>query len=94
MGDALLFVALSLGTYRIWRFLARDTLTEPFWSRIPGKLGEGWRCSWCLGTWLSLYLPSLVHHHVVTLEPHWLVWGVAVAAVVGFLGQIDDRLSE
>lgn len=94
MGDALLFVALCLGVFRLWRFLARDDITAPFHSRIPGKLGEGWRCAHCLGTWLSLGSAWLVHVHVVTLEPHWLVWGVAVAAVVGFLGQIDDRLSQ
>lgn len=94
MPEALLFVALSLGVFRLWRFLGRDEITQAFHSRIPGKLGDGWRCPFCLGTWLSLGMTWLAHRYVGTLEPHWLVWGVAVAAVVGFLGQIDDRLSE
>lgn len=91
--SGLLLVLLTLGVYRIWRFLAKDDITSFFHAHIPGKLGDGWRCAWCLGTWLSIGATYFVHTWFVKLEPHWGLWAAAVACGVGFLGEIDDRLS-
>lgn len=100
MSPALLFVALSLAAFRVWRLIGRDSITEPVRDWIgdrfkpTSKLLELLTCSWCLGTWIALLATFAVHHWLVTLEPHWLLWAVAVAGVVGLLGLIDEKLSE
>lgn len=95
------FVLLCLAVYRVFRLIARDDITSPL--RKPLHLGDGrvraWlrsgaECPWCLGSWLSVGATYVTHRYVYAMHPHWLLWAVAVACVVGFLGELDGRLSE
>lgn len=91
MSSWLLFVALSLSVYRVWRLVGKDDITAP----IRDKLGTGWvrqgaECPWCLGTWLSIASVYATHRWLVVLRPHWLLWAVGVACVVGLIGNVDS----
>lgn len=97
MSSALLFIALSLAVYRVFRLIGRDDITASFrdWvsdrlKRVP-KLLLFLTCEWCLGTWLSLASVYSTHRWLVPLEPHWLLWSVAVACVVGLIGTAVDK---
>lgn len=95
------FVLLGLASYRIWRFIGVDTVTEPFRDWITKvdeyhagrpqnyrqKLDEMITCPWCLGGWVTISWWVL-----------WQLWerGVivvsvplAIMAVVGYLGKAD-----
>lgn len=92
MSPALLFIALALASYRVWRLLGRDDITEPLRAPLPTFVLKGLTCPWCFGTWVAIASVYATHRWLVPLEPHWLLWAVAVASVVGFLGEIDRRL--
>jgi hypothetical protein len=102
MSESLLFVALCFAAYRVFRLIGKDDITEPVRAAAFGDATGAVRryardlvcCSWCAGTWLSLAAVYSTHRWLVELEPHWLLWAVGVACVVGFLGMVDDRLSE
>ena len=102
MTSALLFFALTLATYRVWRFVGLDSITEFARDRLLGDAESVLRrylhdlviCPWCAGTWIAVGGTYATHRYVTSLEPHWLLWAVAVAGVVGFLGDIDAKLSE
>lgn len=82
----LLFVALSLASYRVWRLAGRDDITEPIRSHLPGFLQKLVRCEWCLGSYVSVASVYATHRWLVVLRPHWLLWAVAVSCVVGLIG--------
>lgn len=94
MTDALLFVALSLGTFRAWRLIGRDDITAFLRRPLPEIVLKGISCPWCFGTWCALLSTLAVDRFVVALHPHWLLWFAGVAASVGFLGEIDARLDD
>lgn len=100
MSGSLLFVALCLASYRTWRFVAKDDITQPVRALVFinktkqarfGSLDSLVDCEWCLGTWLSLAAVYATHRWLVPLDPHWLLWAVAVSCVVGFFGKLDDH---
>ena len=78
---------VGLVAYRLWRLVARDSLTAPLRER-PYRwhwFRELWDCPWCLGFWICLglaYLGSVLGY--VTTD--WLVVGVAASVVTGWLG--------
>jgi hypothetical protein len=101
MPDALLFVLLAFATFRVWRFIGRDDVTEPLRAFAFGDATGFVRryardlvcCPWCAGTWVSVASVYAAHRWLTVLSPHWLLWAVGVAAVVGFLGEIDEKLT-
>lgn len=99
MSSALLFVALCLASYRVFRLIAADDITQPARDLVfvtrDGKDRFSWwhdlvTCEFCGGTWVSLAAVYATHRWLVPLEPHWLLWAVAVSCVVGFIGKMDE----
>lgn len=99
MSDVLLFAALALSSYRVWRLIGKDDITEPIRARIFSETHGAVRrylhdlitCAWCAGTWVSLAAVYATHRWLVRLSPHWLLWAVAVAAVVGLIDTWETR---
>lgn len=89
MSDALLFVLLVLGAFRLWRLVGKDDITEPLRRPLPNLLLKGLTCAWCAGTWTAVGVTYAVHRYVVDLDP-WLLWAGAVAALVGLIGDKVD----
>jgi hypothetical protein len=99
------FVVVAFAAYRAARFLALDSLTEPFRERLTyWSAGSGWRekfsdlitCGWCNGYWLSglAYLVFMAVTGRLDNEPvliHLIMWW-AVAGVQALLISIDSFL--
>ncbi|HEX5029825.1 MAG TPA: DUF1360 domain-containing protein [Candidatus Eisenbacteria bacterium] len=95
------FVLLALASYRLWRLVGVDSITEPFrdWvTRVDEyhsgrpqnyreKLDELITCPWCLGFWVSIgwWLFWVVWHQGAV----WVAVPFAIGAVVGYLGKAD-----
>lgn len=85
----------------MWRLVGRDDITQPardvIFRNTEGSVNRYLHdlitCAWCAGTWISLAAVYATHRWLVPLSPHWLLWAVAVAAVVGFLGELDEKLT-
>lgn len=96
------FFLLALASFRLWRIVAVDTITEPIRNRVyrledfqagreemyRTKLDEFVSCPWCFGWWV-----------VLAWWGAWQVWefGVEVVSVplaistaVGFLAKADS----
>lgn len=109
MGElVLVYPLLVLATYRVWRIIAVDQITEPIRSRYMWRDGPVWSwvmdmvvCPWCLGWWLSgIAAMSYTVVWIVVCGGSWwwLVAGVAllwpaVSTGVGITSTIVDRLS-
>lgn len=87
---ALLFVGLVLGSYRLWRLIGKDDITAPLRRPLPSFVLQGVECPWCSGTLITVAATFLLHHFVVALDPHWLLWAAAAATLVGLLGDKVD----
>lgn len=95
------FVLLGLASFRIWRILAVDTVTEPVRDLVfrqaeydagneagyRFKLDEFVSCPWCFGWWV-----------VLTWWGVWQLWGhaiyvlsvpLAISTAVGYLARWD-----
>jgi len=90
---ALVFVLMSLGTFRVWRFIGRDDLTVGIRVHLPPFILKGVTCPWCLGSWLSI-AAAFVVDRIYVLPPHWGLWAAGVAGAVGFLGELDWKLQK
>lgn len=95
------FAILSLGSYRVWRLVAVDTITEPIRDRVfrmaeyqagredryRFKLDELVTCPWCLGFWIAIAVWG-----VWQLVPHAtlvVLTPFALNAAVGYMGKAD-----
>lgn len=93
----LIAITLLIGfaSFRIWRFLAEDTITASARAYVFFHEDECrfpvtyyfWTCPWCLGTWITAAV-TLVTDLVVDggIPMPLLVFGAA-AAVTGILGE-------
>lgn len=86
---------LALATYRVWRLVAVDQITEPIRARFIFRDGRLWQwvadlvgCPWCLGWWLS-GVASVAYVMVLGLGWWWVVLWPAVSCVVGFLHRLE-----
>lgn len=87
---------LTLASYRVWRLIALDSITEPIRARFIFREGRGWEwlsmlvtCVWCAGFWLSGAV-ALGWLLAFGLPLGWLalLWP-AVSALVGMLDWLD-----
>lgn len=98
MADALVFVMLSLASYRVWRLVGKDDITGGlrvfFYKHLPKALKDWFvaliTCPWCAGTWIALLLTWATDHFLRNLPVNWFGWAVAVSCVVGLLSGLDD----
>ena len=94
MGDSIGgFVLDSLAAYRLTRLVTTDRISEPVRDWLVdhprwGFVGEGVECDWCVGVWVGggvvlarAFVPDV-----------WRAarWGLAVAAVVGWVRSRED----
>lgn len=101
MGE-LVLTALLVGVagFRLWRIIARDTITEPLRAPLVARSDRQpftWfldllLCPWCAGWWITGLGTLAVHAWVLPLNlaEGALVW-LAASAVCGFLGREDDK---
>lgn len=71
------FALLSLGAFRAWRLLARDSILDTPRDALAArsKLADDLLgCPWCLGFWVAY-----------ALYASWLAWPVAAEAVATVL---------
>lgn len=87
---------LTLASYRVWRLIALDQITEPIRNLILWREGRAWAwindmigCTWCLGFWIS-GSASLAWILTFDLSLWWLVllWP-SVSSLVGMLSWFD-----
>jgi hypothetical protein len=82
----IVWVALiSLASYRLWRLLGEDSITDPLRARLPDWSLELIECPWCLGSWVA-FVVTWATDATVGLQVPVLV-GLAAAVVVGALGE-------
>ena len=99
MTDPVLWVLLTLASYRLWRLLALDTL--PGLVHVRERLAERWPdpgqgagrwvdaiwCPWCLGFWCCALVFGVAHLLTAGANLWLLVVHVAAAStVVGLMG--------
>lgn len=81
-------VLIGLVSYRTWRFIGRDSISEP----LRAKMGSGWfyewaTCPWCSGTWYAVGVTVAVDF--VVGVPYPFLVAPAAAAITGILGDRD-----
>lgn len=83
-----LFLLLVGTSYRIYRFLGRDDITEGLRLRLPDRVRNPLSCGWCAGSWTSLAV--VVVYDLLYALPLPVLWVLAVSTVVGFLSELDN----
>jgi hypothetical protein len=82
-------VVIGLASYRLWRLVAEDAITEGLRERLleqtPERTRELIECPWCLGSWLA-FAVTLAVDLVIGIPAPVLV-GLAAAAVVGWVAE-------
>lgn len=80
-------VIIGAASYRLWRLVAEDAITEPAreWvlERSPEKVRELVECPWCLGSWVAFGVTWLTDATIGLPAP--VLVGLAAAVVVGWL---------
>lgn len=97
-------VLIAFASYRVWAFIALDTITKPLrvWLftevRDEKKLYKWlklWlKCPWCAGSWITAAITILVVLLVDGGVAAPVLVGVAAAAGTAILGGNDDRLMD
>lgn len=78
-------VLIGVASYRIWRLVGEDSITEALRARLPEPLFELVACPWCLGSWVAFGV-TWATDAVAGLRMPVLV-GLAAAVVVGWLAE-------
>ena len=81
-------LVIGLASYRVWRLIAQDSITEPLRDQLDD---EGWAiglvsCPWCLGSWVAFGATWLTDATIGVPAPVAVALGAAV--VVGVLGEV------
>ena len=90
-------VLIAFASYRLWAFIALDTITRSIRVKLfkNGRhrwLKEWWTCPWCAGSWITAgvtWLTDIVVDGGV-IAP--VLVGIAAASGTALLGGNDDRL--
>lgn len=83
-----LFLLLVGASYRIYRFIGRDDITEGFRLRLPDLVRNPLSCGWCFGFWCSLATVGV--YWAIYGLPLPVLWVLAVSTAVGFLSELDN----
>lgn len=78
-------VLIGVASYRVWRLVGEDNITEPLRERLSGVWLDLVSCPWCLGSWLAFGITWGADAAVGL--PHPFLVGLAAAVVVGWLGE-------
>lgn len=81
-------IVIGLVSYRLWRLLAVDDLTEWFRERMPERVLKPWTCPHCLGFWSTVLVGLVAHFAGLTTSTPWLVVPAA-SVLVGFIAGHD-----
>lgn len=90
-------VLIAFASYRVWAFIALDTITKPLRVRVlkdESWLKIWWKCPWCAGSWITAAITVLVVLLVDGGVAAPVLVGVAAAAGTAILGGNDDRLMD
>ena len=79
-------VIIGLVSYRLFRLLAVDKITERLRERMSERVLDPWTCPWCLGFWVTVAVGLVAHFVGWTTGTPWLVIPAA-AVIVGLLGE-------
>lgn len=93
-------VLLGLATFRAWRILSLDQITEPLRSALINREGRVWvfltdmvLCPWCLGFWIAgagaIALTVTQDWNLLGLVLVWLSASALAGAAAGVMG--DDE---
>jgi hypothetical protein len=84
--QVVLFVLMSLASYRLWRLVGYDDVTSPARDRIlehAPYLHDMVICPWCLGSWIAF---AVVWVTTALVEVRWpVLQALAVAVMVGWV---------
>jgi hypothetical protein len=81
-------IVVGLASYRLFRLLAVDDLTEPIRGRMSERVLKPWQCPWCLGWWCTVAVGLVAHYAGLTTGTPWLVVPAA-SVIVGFIAGHD-----
>jgi hypothetical protein len=84
-----LFLLLVGASYRIYRFIGRYDITEGLRLRLPDRVRMPLSCPWCLGSHVSFIVVAVYWYFYGLPVP--ILWGLAVACVVGLIEANLDR---
>ena len=76
---------VGLASYRLWRLIGEDSITEPLRDRLPEWAFEMTTCPWCLGSWIAFGVTWLTDATIGLQAP--VLVALAAAVVVGWLGE-------
>ena len=81
-------IVIGLASYRLWRLIGQDSITEPLRDRLNP---DGWTmglisCPWCAGSWVAFAATWLTDATIGVPGPVVVALGAAV--VVGVLGEV------
>lgn len=76
---------VALCSYRLWRLLAVDDLTERVRSRLAARVAHVLACPWCAGWWSTVAVGAAAHLAGLTDGTPWLIIPAA-SVIVGYLG--------
>lgn len=79
-------VVVGLVSYRLWRLLAVDDITEGLRDRLPERVLEPWQCAWCLGFHCTVVVGVVAYLAGLTVGSPWLVVPAA-SVIVGLIGE-------
>ena len=91
-------VLLGMATFRAWRILALDQITEPLRSALINREGRVWvfltdmiLCPWCLGFWIAgagaVTLTITWGWDLLGLALVWLSASALAGAIAGVTGE-------
>lgn len=88
-----LFVLAALAAFRVFRLVARDTITRAIRDWLTERLGDTFAdfitCPWCAGMWISAGTYAVARlAPLEVVEPVLIV--LSISAVVGLIGENWD----
>jgi hypothetical protein len=93
-----LFVLMSLASYRLWRLIGYDTISASIRDELPGDDGSGFsfremvECPWCLGSWIAFTVVGIT---ALVTDVRWpVLQALACAVVVGWLHELIEGHGE